>query len=237
MSTILVACQTITDEVNKAIQETAFPYPVVWIESGLHNFPDKLKARLQDQLDKITNVQNIILAFGYCGNSLLGLSSGKARLIIPRVDDCISLLLGSYQRRMEIAKDSGTYFLTKGWLEYENNIVTEYERCVAKYGEERAIRVFKMMLEHYRKLVLIDTGAYCLDDCLKKSCALAKIFGLAHHTLPGSLTLIKKLLVGPWDNEFVVLEPGQVITMDTFNLHPRLLEKNQPLFGFGGSEC
>ncbi|BCV22377.1 DUF1638 domain-containing protein [Moorella sp. Hama-1] len=166
MSAVIVACQTISDEVNKVLAETGIKYPVIWIESGLHNYPEMLKKKLQEQVGRIANVENIILAFGSCGNSLLGLASPNARLIVPRVDDCISLLLGSVARRVLLTRKVGTYFLTRGWMVYENNIVREYERCVERYGEERARRVMKSIMGHYRRLMLIGTSAYPLGEYL-----------------------------------------------------------------------
>jgi hypothetical protein len=33
---------------------------------------------------------------------------------------------------------------------------------------------------------------------------------------PGSLGLLKKLLTGPWDEEFLVIPPGDALTFDHF---------------------
>lgn len=233
MRTVIVACQTICDEVNMAIAETGVEHPVLWVESGLHNFPDTLRTKLQEQINRISNVETIVLAYGYCGNSLLGLYSHHATLVIPRVDDCISLLLGSYQRRESLSQEMGTYFLTRGWLENENNVIKEYERCRERYGEEQAERVMKMMMEHYRRLVLIDTGAYSIAPCLEKSCAFSQRIGLHHQVINGSLRFLKKLLIGPWDDEFVVLKPGEVMSMDYFRKDSGKSGFHQAMFGFG----
>lgn len=218
MSAVIVACQTISDEVNKVLAETGIKYPVIWIESGLHNYPEMLKKKLQEQVGRIANVENIILAFGSCGNSLLGLASPNARLIVPRVDDCISLLLGSVARRVLLTRKVGTYFLTRGWMVYENNIVREYERCVERYGEERARRVMKSIMGHYRRLMLIGTSAYPLGEYLEKSRAFAALLGLEHEVVSGSLEYLRKLFTGPWDDDFVVLPPGRALTLEDFRL-------------------
>ncbi len=231
MSSIIVACKTIHNEIEKAIAETQVTHPVLWIESGLHNWPDKLRAKLQEQISSIDNVEYIIMAFGYCGNSLLGVQSPNAKLVIPRVDDCISLLLGSYRKRQQLSAEMGTYFLTKGWMEYENNILKEYERCVVRYGQKRAEHVMKLMLENYKRVVLIDTGAYNLDDCLDRSCNFACLLGLQHQVVPGSMELLKKLFTGPWDDEFLVVPPGEVLTFDHFRTDLSITQINTN-FGF-----
>ena len=79
--------------------ETECSYPVMWIESGLHINPDSLRKRLQEELDHLGNIDRALLAFGYCGNALLGLRAEHFRLIFPRAEDCITLMLGSGPRR------------------------------------------------------------------------------------------------------------------------------------------
>lgn len=212
MNSIIVACKTIGDELNKVIKETGCKYPVLWIESGLHNYPDSLRKRLQEELDHITNVDQIILAFGFCGNSLIGLKSSSSRIVFPRVDDCITLFLGSQERRKEIQAESGTYFLTKGWLDYEKNLWAEYQDTVKRHGKERADRIYKTILQHYKRLGIVETGAYDIDEFLKKSQSMAEDLKLKTQVIPGTLDYLKKLLNGPWDDDFIVLEPGETVS-------------------------
>ncbi|AET68478.1 Protein of unknown function (DUF1638) [Desulfosporosinus orientis DSM 765] len=233
MGTIIVACQTIRDEVNLAISETGVNYPVLWIESGLHNFPDRLGCKIQEKINEIENVETILLAFGNCGNCLLGIKSPLAQLIIPRVDDCISLLLGSYERRQNLFKEVGTYFLTKGWLESEQNLISEYERCVRRYGKDKALRVMKMMLNNYHRLMVIDTQAYQFEGILVKTKSFADTLGLSHEEIHGSLRLLKKLFLGPWDEEFAIIPPGEEVSLKhIFINNVETPKQNQALFSY-----
>ena len=211
MDALIIACEMISDELNLAISRTGVDYPVIWIESRFHEQPDRLRTRLQDAINRISNVQHIILAFGYCGNALLGLETREASLIIPRVDDCISLLLGSQTLYHKLSSEFGTYFLTKGWLKYENGILNEFGRNIDRYGQARAHAISKVMLAHYSRLVLIDTGAYDIDVCLEKVQRLTKILGIAYEVMPGSGELLHKLLQGPWD-DFSIIPPGSTVT-------------------------
>lgn len=232
MSTIVIACSTIKNELSLAMQETGTNYPVFYVESGLHNFPNLLMKRLQETIDMVEeDVDTILLAFGFCGNSLIGLSAPHASLIIPRADDCISLLLGSYEMRKNISAEMGTYFLTKGWLDNEQNLLTEYNRSIEKYGLARASRVFKAMLNHYKRLMLIDTNTYDLAEVTERTENFAKTMGIEHDTIEGSSRFLKKLLQGPWDEEFVQVKPGEIVTIE----HMRINESSsndQNLFGF-----
>lgn len=218
MKTVIIACHTMNDELNCAIQETGCEYPVLWVESGLHLYTETLNKRLQQELDRISNVDRVLMAFGYCGNSLLGLTSPAAELVFPRVDDCISLLLGSQQARKKISEETGTYYLTKGWLEFESNIWQEYQYAVKRYGKEKAERLFRQILNHYHRLAVIDTGAYEVSDFLELTEKIAETLKLSHQVIPGSTRYLKKLLTGPWDQEFVIIPPGGVVTLNHLRL-------------------
>jgi hypothetical protein len=214
MNIMIMACQTIREELRLAIKQTGVNYPVIYIESGLHDQPDSLRRQIQESIDKIDNVDILLMAFGYCGNSLLGVKSSQFKMVIPRVDDCISLLLGSTAMRKKISMEMGTYFLTKGWLESDHNLLKEYERCVTRYGEQRALRVMKTMLGHYRRFMVIDTGAYPIESVTPKIREFAEKHDKRHEVTAGSPRLFHKLLLGQWDDEFIILEPGQEVTID-----------------------
>lgn len=213
MGTAILACQTLQDELKLVIKETGVDFPVIYVESGLHNTPELLHKRIQEEINRIDNVDIILLLFGYCGNSLLGVKSDRAKLVLPKVDDCIPLLLGSCEIKKNISKEMGTYFLTKGWLDYENNLLQEYNRCVIRYGQARTSKIMKVMLGHYKRFMLIDTGAYSVESILPQTREFAERLNLCHEVAPGSLRLLYKLLQGEWDEDFFVLEPGQSITM------------------------
>ncbi|MGD0152826.1 MAG: DUF1638 domain-containing protein [Thermacetogeniaceae bacterium] len=215
MRTAVLACKTIADEIKLAMGVTGCSYPVYWVESGLHRTTELLNRRLQQEIDQIGDVQRVLLAFGFCGNALIGIRPSRFQLIFPRVDDCITLMLGSRER----SKNKGTYYLTRGWLQYENNIWEEYRHTVKRYGHEKAVRIFNIILGQYHSLAIIDTGAYCLQEFLLKSETIASALGLKHKVIAGNICYIKKLLTGPWDDDFVTIEPGETITLDHLSLN------------------
>ncbi len=206
VKTVILACNTIRDEFAKAALETGCNHPFRWVESGPHLRPESLRLRLQEELDRISEADRVLLGFGYCGNAVTGLISRNYELVIPRVDDCISLLLGSKENRALCSKSGGIYFLTKGWLEGEFNIWKEYQAVLARFGPKRTERVFRRMLAHYQFLGLIDTGAYNLDALIPLVREIASTLKLQTRVLPGSDQYLKKLLSGPWnEDEFIIL--------------------------------
>lgn len=209
MSTLIISCKTLERELCAAMEQTGCSYEVLWLESGLHNTPRLLNTRIQNLLDRCTDYDTVLLAMSFCGNSMEGLRTGNFRLIIPRCDDCISLLLGSVERR---ASFFGAYFLTEGWLQGERNIWREYQLCLEKYGEQRGSRIFSMVLSHYRKLILIDTGCYDVGAAEKQARKIAQNLKLEYACAPGTLAYLKTLLTGNWDpTRFLQVLPNSTV--------------------------
>ena len=206
MTTVILACNTIRAELEKAAADTGCPYPFAWVESGLHLKPESLRGRLQEELDCLNHADRVILGFGFCGHAVAGLISRDYELIIPKVDDCITLLLGSRQNRERCCDSGGVYFLTKGWLEGETNLWTEYQAVLARFGPASTEKIYRRMLAHYQFLGLIDTGAYAVDLLLPEVNTIAATLHLKTRVLTGSDLYLKKLLTGPWnDGDFVVV--------------------------------
>jgi hypothetical protein len=110
---------------------------VTFKDYGLHRVPDKLTWSIQAEIDSIKDPSLIMLGYGLCGNGLKDIKSREHTLLIPRTDDCIAILLGSYKKYMqEFDATPGTYYLTKGWLESGSNPLQEYQEILAKYGEK-----------------------------------------------------------------------------------------------------
>lgn len=206
MHTVIIACKTIEKELLAAMEAEGVDYPIRWIDSGLHNVPKQLNARLQQELDSCAGAQVVLLAMSFCGNSVVGLQTHDFQLVIPRSDDCITLLLDSVERRKETKY---TYFLTEGWLRGERNIGAEYEICVRRYGEKRGKRIFDGLFSHYRYLALVDTGAYDADVAQTEAEHMAQKLGLEYRRMSGSLAHLRQLLRGDWTAErFVLIGPN-----------------------------
>ena len=224
IQTRIICCRTIGDELAEAEKSTGTAYPVLWIESGLHNVPRKLHRVLQETVDEAERegAGRILLAMGFCGNSLENLQTEKAELILPRAEDCISLLLGSFKRRQEIQNEAGTYFMTKGWIEGERNIMREYEYTIEKYGEETGREIFDMMFGNYRRIGILDTGCYDMKPVLAETERMAASLQMKWELFRASNDYLKELLTGPWEaDRFVRLQPGEKLTLE----HLQILDR------------
>jgi hypothetical protein len=134
------------------------------------------------------------------------------------VDDCISLLLGSRQRYLaEHGAQPGTYYYTRGWVDFIDDPYKEYLQIIPKYGEEKAARVARLILQNYTRVAVIETpGVTGLDDKRDYLKIVSAFYELPLERLEGSLRFLEKLVTGPHDEEFIVVEPGDVLDEPRF---------------------
>ena len=218
MKTVIIACKTIEDELDHAMRKTGCTHPVSWLESGLHNVPEKLNRVLQETLDGL-DADRVLLAMGFCGNSLIGIRALSAELIVPRVDDCISLLLGSVKRRLEISREYAAYFFTEGWLRGERNIWVEHQHMLETYGEELTEELEKSMYGHYRTLGLLDCGEKPVEPLIEATKMIAEGLHLQQQVIPATVAYLEQLLTGPWpEARFLTVRRGGEITAADMSL-------------------
>ena len=132
-----------------------------------------------------------MLGYGLCSNSVLGLKTEHATLVVPRVDDCIAMMLGSNEAfSAESEKERGSYYVAKAYLEECDTIMSEHEKLVEKRGRERAEKMMRLLLKHYTRIVLIDTGRYDMEPHRARVAEFAETLrprrrgGPGHHAHP-----------------------------------------------------
>ena len=211
----LIACAAVIEEMLPFIPPR-MSYEV--LDFGLHTNPKSLKKALQNAINSSApNIETILLGFGLCSQAVVGLKSASRTLIIPRLDDCIAIFLGSaaeYQKQYR--SEPGTYYLTKGWIESSDTPFSEYDILVKRYGEKIAQRIINQILKNYTRLAFINTGNNKLEYYREYARSMAERFNLRYEEIHGSDVIIKKMLYGPWNDEFVIIPPGKIISFFDF---------------------
>lgn len=216
MKKTLIACRTIENELNKVLEKRKEAFEIRWLEAGLHDVPQKLNARLQQEIDACTGCDAALLLMGTCGNSIVGIKSNDIQLVIPRVDDCISFLMGSQSKRKN---HKNTYFMTGGWLKGERNIMKEYEYCIQKYGAETGNVIFDMMFRNYEYLALLDTGAFDTEKAQEETLHICDTLKFKYKKIDGTLSYIEEMLDEKWSSErYIIIPPGHTVTMEDCRL-------------------
>ena len=216
MKNVILACRILEDEVLAALKNTGCAAPVIWLEASLHLHPEKLKSALQRHIDELGNVDNILLTFGLCGNSVIGLKSAEASLVLPHCNDCIEMLLKYPRAKLPEQETKGCYFLTRGWTKDERSLAREVDHYFARYGQARAKRILKTMLGRYRSLVVLDTKSYPLEGFLAMAGELAAKLDLELSVYEGSTSQLEHLFAGLWDDAFRIIPPGMAVTFEHF---------------------
>ncbi len=202
---------------------------------GLHKNPSDLRQRLQERVDVASKdgYDAILMAYGLCGRSTAGLEARQIPLVIPRAHDCITLFLGGRARyQQEQEKTPGTYWYVLDYIQrgagsgtslslgsddgMTGNIDDVYEEYVKKYGKDNADYLMEVMGEwksHYQRAAYIDLGFGGGEEVEQKARDEAQRRGWRFERIAGDMVLIRRLLNGDWDDDFLVLHPGQKVRM------------------------
>jgi len=213
---LLIACGMIQDEVKLAMKNTGITYDTVWMSSDLHSNPDFLKDELQKQIDANQDYEMILLAYGNCGKGLVGLVSEKTKLAFLRTEDCIQMLLHKNKDLKNLRGE--TYFVTKGWMEAKKSLKEEYHHAINKYGPKRAEMIMKIMFSNHQSLIMIDSGAYDLENWIHCARHLGQVLKLDFTTTQGDVDLLEMFLSLNWNHQVVVISPDNTITADDFGV-------------------
>jgi hypothetical protein len=211
----LIACPAVLGELAEGATDGV---DCQTLEAQLHLSPERLKEALRAAVaDADRPGATIVLGYGMCSNAVLGLKTEHATLVVPKVDDCIAMMLGSNEAfAAQSEKACGTYYVAKAYLEECDTIFSEHDKLIEKRGLERAEKMMRLLLAHYTRIVLIDTGRHDLGPYRARIAEFAERFDLAVEDVPGTTRIIDALVEGGWGDDFVVAPPGHELTLADF---------------------
>ena len=230
----LIACEVLARQAYYAAALSPHVVDIELIDKGLHNEPETLRAHLQARLDAVPpeRYDAILLGYGLCSNSIAGLVSRQAPLVVPRAHDCISLFLGSAERYAEEFRETpGTYWYVADYIERgdsgsgqavalgsmadEGALQATYEEYVRKYGKDNADYLMEVMgawQKHYSRAAYIENADMPLPDYRDHVREIAARRAWRFEELEGRLLLVRDLVEGRWDpDRFLLAPPGHAI--------------------------
>jgi hypothetical protein len=203
------------------------------LRRGLHNDPSDLRSLLQTEIDATSSEYDaIVLAYGLCGGATAGLVARHIPVVIPRAHDCITVFLGGRERyQAEFTEHPGTFWYVHDHLERDDGsgqallgvgsasdeqLHETYQQYVTKFGKDNADYLMETLgawLDHYSRAVFIDLGVADTGAVEARARAEATRRGWLFERMTGSLEIVRRLLAAEWEQDFLVLEPGQRLAM------------------------
>jgi len=212
MSTVILSCESLEVYVAAAQKAAGTSYRVVWLEQKYHENPAAMRKQILKALDSLPEeVDTVLVAMGFCGGSWDQVTA-KCRIVLPRVDDCISLLLHTDDAYHPNLKQMGHMYMIDGDPDKFSPELM-YQGLCQRLDEKRAKLMFDMWFSNYSYLDVVDTG---MADCYSEAFAEmaqrnADLIGCSLDYTTGSNHLLEKLVSGQWDAQFHVAQPGSKI--------------------------
>ncbi len=216
-----VLCGVLEDEFAVLQKEAPWLKAVEMLDPALHRNPEVLQQNIQDKIDALEaqhQPEAILLVYGLCSRGIENVRARRARLVIARAHDCITLLLGDRFRYRDYMKaNPNAYWYSRGWIKWldmpsAETLEKKRREFIEKYGEEDAeylMEVEEQVLQG-KKAVFVDLGLTESEEDIAYTRNAADSLGWKNEILQGDPTLLRDLLQGNWDDDrFAIAEPGE----------------------------
>ena len=178
-----------------------------------------MRQSLQDVLNALPeSITTVLIAMGYCGGSLDNICT-RQQLVIPNLDDCITMLLTKTDAQEGNLKQRGHMYFRDSECGGVN-VQRMLDNLRQEYGMERGTGIFGMWFADYTHADIIDTGVFdCYEERYVESIQKqADLIRCELDYVEGSNRILEKLVSGQWDEQFLIVPPGTVLTKSTFSL-------------------
>ncbi|MBN2604714.1 MAG: DUF1638 domain-containing protein [Bacilli bacterium] len=153
MKVKILSCQIFEVYLDFLLKEYTprFDFDIEYFEIDQHNQPKQLNHLLQEKINRTLGYDLIILIYGICGNATTGITASSTKIVIPRVHDCSTILLGNKAIHHKVFHHRPS----QGWscisytqsdthqTPYEVN--PKYLEFREKYDEDTSLYLFNML--------------------------------------------------------------------------------------------
>lgn len=217
MSTVILSCSSLEKYVAAAQECQGTAYPVYDLDKKHHVEPKNMRwCILETERELPADVDTVLVAMGFCGGSWDDLTFTRT-VVIPRVDDCISLLLQTGDDYIPNLKEPGHMYMAD-MDPNDFDMGKMFSSLPDFYPEISRDELMRMIFSGYHHLDIVDTG---LTDCYSEDYVLkaqenADLMQAQLDYVPGSNRLLEKLVSGNWDQQFFIARPGHKICYGDF---------------------
>ena len=215
VNAVILACSSLEKYVAAAQEKMKTDYPVITIDRAYHAEPEDMKKRIEEMIAGLPEeVDTVLVAMAFCGGAWDHVTVSK-RVVIPKADDCVSILLHTGEETEANLKESGHLYI------YEQNpadfgavrLMNDSSLIGEEYRNIDREMLMHMWFDQYHHMDIIDTG---YNDCYTEAYAAAAQeqadqIGAELDYTAGSNTILEKLVSGKWETQFIVAEAGKLI--------------------------
>lgn len=220
MNAVILACSSMARQVAAAQRKMGTGYPVRCVDRRYHAEPKEMRLQLIAALGGLAGeFDTVLVAMGFCGGSWESVYA-PVRVVAPRADDCITILLNRDGAPHENLKEPGHIYI-RDTDTGRYSLEGLRESVCERYGREQGLALFDKWFASYTHADIIDTGTYDsrAEDFIAQARRGAEIARCELRHVPGGNVVFEKLVSGDWDDLFVVAEAGETLTRDMFFPH------------------
>jgi len=157
---LFISCGIFKEEIEYLISKNKFKDRVIFLDAALHVNYDRLQASLVDALEaNRTKGVALKVLYGHCHPKIMEILGryGATRL---GAGNCLEAFVG-HDEIERLNNEATSFFLSAGWI---NSWETMFEAGKKDFDFD-----FRSMFEHYKRIVVFDTGVIPLnEDKVKK---------------------------------------------------------------------
>ncbi|OQA45037.1 MAG: hypothetical protein BWY52_01417 [Chloroflexi bacterium ADurb.Bin325] len=239
MRLMCLSCEVLARPLYLSAARSPHIVDIQLFRRGLHNNPTDLRDKLQAAVDEASartfpngkpEYDAIAMGYGLCGQATAGLTARQIPVVIPRAHDCITLFLGSRESySYQFDNFSGTYWYAQDYVERDDGgggalalgagdtgLNNTYEEYVAKFGKDNADYLMEVLggwQQHYKRAAVIDMGIGDISETMARAETDASRRNWVVDRVAGDLVLVKRLVDGDWNDDYLIMQPGEQLRM------------------------
>jgi hypothetical protein len=217
VNAVVISCSLLVPFVEAAQKARGTSWPVIPIDRSYHLEPAEMKRVIADHIGGLDpSIDTVLVSQGFCGGVWDHVTASR-RTVIPRVDDCVSLLLATDDENIPNRKESCHLYIVEPDPEDFDPFIALKDKPADLDGFDDEM-LFHYYFDPYGHVDIVDSG---VTDCYSidyveaaQKCADRVNAELGY--VEGSNLMLEKLVAGEWDEQFIVAQPGDLIRHGTF---------------------
>jgi len=246
-----LACEIFARPIYSAAANSPHAIDIHLLPLRMHEQPGLLNEEVLKEIDLLEggNYDAILLGYGLCGNWLTTIKTGSIPLVLPKMHDCIAILLGSNEEYASHLADSpGTYWYSRDFIERgdstsnfapigaaKNEIFGKtYESLCCQYGEDNAeylLSVATAWERNYQRAVWLEPGVSGAEVQREISEVEAAKRKWKFEIVAAKDSILVSLLHGAWldpgNHEFTIVPPESSVRLSFDNNFHRITPPNK----------